>query len=202
MSKEGNQLRLRLAVHVDYVTNGADTETLAMHLHEMAFALKGSEMVKGTPAKVIMMRIGVGVECGQIEHAKEGTQAVAVVGNLSEGFKIVGPFPDFDLAAEAYDGAEAWIATLYKPKDPYAYTQVDPAIEEFLDQLSDQGEVDDAFQEMLDDLVHTAASQAGSSVNNEGYTAQIRYLAERWGLDELKKQIATESPRYARPEEK
>lgn len=44
---------------------------------------------------------------------------VLVVGNLSEGFKIYGPFKDYE---EAFDSAESglsnsWVMTLHKPAD-------------------------------------------------------------------------------------
>lgn len=46
------------------------------------------------------------------------TQCVIVVGNLSEGFKFVGPFQSFDEAAEYAErflDCETWIATLDYP---------------------------------------------------------------------------------------
>jgi len=42
---------------------------------------------------------------------------IVVIGNLSEGYRFVGPFDDFDSAAEYSDGmgADAWVARLEKP---------------------------------------------------------------------------------------
>ena len=42
---------------------------------------------------------------------------VLVVGNLSEGFRFVGPFSSFDEACVYADqiGSENWVATLEKP---------------------------------------------------------------------------------------
>lgn len=39
-------------------------------------------------------------------------QFVALVGNLSEGFVVIGPFESFDDAAEAVTGRDSWIMTL------------------------------------------------------------------------------------------
>lgn len=41
---------------------------------------------------------------------------IVLVGNLSEGFKAVGPFPDHDAAAAWATGAESWVMTLEAPE--------------------------------------------------------------------------------------
>jgi hypothetical protein len=40
---------------------------------------------------------------------------VAIEGNFAEGFKVVGPYPSFDVAASEHDCA--WIATLISPDE-------------------------------------------------------------------------------------
>jgi hypothetical protein len=42
---------------------------------------------------------------------------VAIMGNLTEGFKVVGPFDSFDSAASFADGQESWITTLISPQE-------------------------------------------------------------------------------------
>ena len=37
-------------------------------------------------------------------------------GNLNEGFTAYGPYPDFEDAAEACEGVEAWIMSLNPPE--------------------------------------------------------------------------------------
>ena len=50
-----------------------------------------------------------------IVKAKPEHRCVALVGNISEGFKVVGPFPDFDTAAEEFPGPDVWIMGLEHP---------------------------------------------------------------------------------------
>ena len=52
--------------------------------------------------------------------------AVAIIGNLSDGFKVVGPFENFDAAAEFAEGHQSWITQILTP-------------EEFLEEESDCG---------------------------------------------------------------
>jgi hypothetical protein len=40
---------------------------------------------------------------------------VAICGNLTEGFCVVGPYADFDDAALAHDGSDVWITDLVTP---------------------------------------------------------------------------------------
>lgn len=43
----------------------------------------------------------------------EGSQPhVALVGNFTEGFRIIGPYTSFDEAAAAHPGPDVWISTL------------------------------------------------------------------------------------------
>jgi len=42
--------------------------------------------------------------------------AVAICGNLSEGYTFVGPYPDWDTASEAHKQPDTWIVTLKPPK--------------------------------------------------------------------------------------
>lgn len=48
---------------------------------------------------------------------------VAMVGNLSGGYRAVGPFEDFEDAAQAMDFVECWIMTLESPADFVQGTQ-------------------------------------------------------------------------------
>ena len=41
----------------------------------------------------------------------------------------------------------------------------------------------------LDDLVHDAASQDASAVDNDGLESQIEYLIEQWGFEETQKAL-------------
>ena len=46
-------------------------------------------------------------------------QAVVLVGNFSDGYKIYGPFEDMDAATDAcgeHDYAETWVSTLHSPQ--------------------------------------------------------------------------------------
>ena len=45
--------------------------------------------------------------------------AIALIGNLSEGFGAVGPFMDFDDATKWADGQESWILTLQNPNEEF-----------------------------------------------------------------------------------
>jgi len=44
-------------------------------------------------------------------------KCVLVVGNLTEGYRFIGPFDDFDAAAQFSEGvdAETWVASLEEP---------------------------------------------------------------------------------------
>ncbi len=42
-------------------------------------------------------------------------KAVAIIGNFSDGFKTVGPFDDFDQAAEWAEGQDSWITNIHTP---------------------------------------------------------------------------------------
>jgi len=48
---------------------------------------------------------------------------VAVLGNLSEGLRITGPYPDFSEAAHSTTGMECWIMELHAP---IGATEVNP----------------------------------------------------------------------------
>ncbi len=51
------------------------------------------------------------------------TKAAAVIGNLSDGFQIIGPFDDFDEAAEWAEGkGESWITNIATP-DSYDFME-------------------------------------------------------------------------------
>ena len=41
-------------------------------------------------------------------------QYVAMVGNLSEGFEVFGPYQSFDDAAEAHPGSDVWIMPMQR----------------------------------------------------------------------------------------
>ena len=58
---------------------------------------------------------------GSLTHAL--TSFVLVVGNLSEGFRFIGPFSSFDEACEypEYSNKITWISTLEKPLKPEDY---------------------------------------------------------------------------------
>lgn len=55
-------------------------------------------------------------EMGQAALESEG-KAVAVCGNFTEGYSIVGPYPSWDIAAIMHPGPDVWIATLEEPVD-------------------------------------------------------------------------------------
>lgn len=59
-------------------------------------------------------------------RATEG-QAVAMVGNPSDGYTAVGPYDDFDAAANAHEGDECWVMTLIPPAQFNA--DVEPGVE-------------------------------------------------------------------------
>ena len=46
------------------------------------------------------------------KKAKPQAAAIAVCGNLSDGFTFVGPYPSWDIAAIMHPGPDVWIATL------------------------------------------------------------------------------------------
>lgn len=48
---------------------------------------------------------------------------------------------------------------------------------------------DDGLQEFLDDTVHDLASNEGSDTNNAGAEAQIMFLIEQMGVDEVRRQL-------------
>ena len=43
----------------------------------------------------------------------EPNKAVAIIGNLSDGFQVAGPFDSWDEAAAAADGFDSWITELH-----------------------------------------------------------------------------------------
>ncbi len=43
----------------------------------------------------------------------EPTLAVAVVGNLSGGYMLYGPYADFEQAADAIEGLDGWVMRLH-----------------------------------------------------------------------------------------
>lgn len=67
---------------------------------------------------------------------------------------------------------------------PNEETQLDKDVEAILTELGDNHDA-----ELLDELVHDAASNIASSVNNEGFAAQVRFLVEQFGKDEALKEI-------------
>jgi hypothetical protein len=56
-------------------------------------------------------------EMGQKALELEDGKAVAVCGNFTEGYSIVGPYPSWDIAAIMHPGPDVWIATLEEPPD-------------------------------------------------------------------------------------
>ena len=38
---------------------------------------------------------------------------VVIVGNFTEGYKVYGPFSDFDEAADCAEGCDSWVTTLH-----------------------------------------------------------------------------------------
>lgn len=98
---------------------------------------------------------------------------VALIGNLTEGFRAVGPFEDFDEAAEVTDGVDSWIMTLVLPGEFRAP-----------EALLAYARKKNLEPEDLDELVHDAASQPASNVNNDGLEGQINFLIHAWGSEE------------------
>lgn len=47
-------------------------------------------------------------------------QWVFLMGNLSEGFEVFGPYPDFDTLCEAHDCEAGWGMQLLPPCKPHA----------------------------------------------------------------------------------
>lgn len=56
--------------------------------------------------------------CGRGTTIDSIPQAVALVGNLADGFRAFGPYESFDAAANAHDGEESWIVTLEPARQP------------------------------------------------------------------------------------
>lgn len=42
-------------------------------------------------------------------------QVIVLVGNMSEGYRAVGPYEDMEEAFEAHFGEEVWLMTLHSP---------------------------------------------------------------------------------------
>lgn len=63
----------------------------------------------------------------------ESNQVVVLVGNISEGYRAVGPYEDMSEAFEAHFGEEIWAMTLEAPM-PIPET---PAMLSFLDSPDD-----------------------------------------------------------------
>jgi hypothetical protein len=49
--------------------------------------------------------------------ASDQKQYVVLVGNLSDGFKALGPFNSFEEACEACPGPDVWVMRLTKPAE-------------------------------------------------------------------------------------
>lgn len=49
---------------------------------------------------------------------------VFMLGNISEGYKAVGPFEDFDTACEWGEGYHGWIMELNHPDDDRAIHEI------------------------------------------------------------------------------
>lgn len=58
-------------------------------------------------------------------------QAIIVAGNLSDGFRFIGPYEDWDEAAEASErlDTQSWIATLERPPIGGAAARLEKFIE-------------------------------------------------------------------------
>lgn len=44
-------------------------------------------------------------------------KVVVIIGNLSDGFRVVGPFEDLSQAADWATGAESWVMSLEDPSE-------------------------------------------------------------------------------------
>jgi hypothetical protein len=55
--------------------------------------------------------------------------------------------------------------------------------------------------EQLDDLVHDAAGQEASGINNGGLSHQVEYLVRHWGLQEAEQALAQFSKTSGQEEE-
>lgn len=126
-------------------------------------------------------------------HHFDQQPAIAVLGNLSDGFRFLGPYADFDTAAEAFDGMDVWIASLQKPDDAtiisvHGPTTPDP---EVVRQLNEQlANAYDAHTIILDDLVHDEFARQASELNNRGPEAQLEFLIHAFGSpDEVAKAV-------------
>ena len=75
----------------------------------------------------------------------DDVMAVALSGNLSEGFRACGPYRNFDEAAEKHEGDECWIMTLESAKN-----------QGFIIGSRDPGEV--STKEVIETLARTLAA--------------------------------------------
>ena len=181
-------VRLILRVVVEYEPNDTPLEELRGRLIGQMMG-PCPELTEHTTAKIRMTHSSVVLDKRPEEEQHKGEQGVAVVGNLSEGFRFVGPYPDFDTAAEAWDGCDSWIATLHAPTLLPATVEVPVAAQELIARL--EGFDHHRVREALDDLVHDQVSRSGSAINNDGYDAQIRFLVQELGLEATEVAVAS-----------
>jgi len=96
---------------------------------------------------------------------------IALVGNLSEGFRVFGPFESFDAAATWADGKESWIMGLDDPEAETRREQALKTLEGYADGLG-------LTAEDLDEEVHDAKGDEAAKVDNSGMREQLECLLD------------------------
>lgn len=104
--------------------------------------------------------------------------AVAMVGNMSDGYGVVGPFTDWDEAARWAEGQESWILTMQSPYEEFDSAKI-PATEiPVIGTLKEDGQVvfnKDITPEIIRDLVKTLENPRRSlQIRVESVARQIK----------------------------
>lgn len=105
---------------------------------------------------------------------------IALVGNLSGGYRAFGPFSDFDAAAVWADGPdhgvgkESWIMELEDPEEEKRRVAALDELEAFAKKLG-------VTEEALDEEVHEAKGDEAAGIDNSGMRGQLAYLLDGRG---------------------
>jgi hypothetical protein len=103
-----------------------------------------------------------------------------------------------DVASTAYaEGIETAMEACRNHLDEPQGTSLPPETTRLLEKAEEMG----LQAEQLDDLVHDAASQEASGVNNGGLSDQVEYLVRHWGLQEAEQALAQLSKTSGQKEE-
>lgn len=189
---EPEPVSLVLRMTVSYQRNGVTVQ----QLHDMLRASVARLNLTGdTAADVRWREWSVALDSRKIEERHGSEKAVVAVGNVADGFKFYGPFDNYDMAAEMFEGD--CVSVLHAPQDPQTVdcqglardTLAQATATSLCEELRKKNYDDGALQAALDELVHEAHGMLAADINNQGPEAQICFLVEMHGAEEARATI-------------